>query len=87
MENKVEPKITIPTFQKYDLNSKYKELHLVTSVIFNNTEYYLYSNGKLYTKNESEQFIELDDTTEQGRKLIKEIMNMFKAGKTDIYMK
>lgn len=77
----------IPIYKNNNIDSLKKETYLVASVNYNNNEYYLYSNGKLYKNDENGKNVELDNSNEDDKRLIKEIMNMFKGGKTDIYMK
>ena len=79
MEEIKKPEIELPPKNEEDR-------YLVTSVISeeNNKEYFLYSDGNLYEKDNSGNFVILDNVAPESKKIIEKIMEKFKPGKTDI---
>lgn len=63
-----------------------QEKFLVTSVILeeNNKEYFLYSDGKLYEKDNEGNLVRVDNDTPESKKIVEKIMGNFKPGKTDV---
>lgn len=76
--------IKIP--EKEILSKNEEERYLVTSVISeeNNKEYFLYSDGNLYEKDNDGNLVILDNITPESKKIIEKIMDKFKPGKTDV---
>lgn len=76
--------IKIP--EKEILSKNEEERYLVTSVISeeNNKEYFLYSDGNLYEKDNDGNLVILDNITPESKKMIEKIMDKFKPGKTDV---
>ncbi len=61
------------------------EKYLVTSInVENDKEYFLYSDGNLYVKDNTGNLKRLDNVTPESKALIKKIMENFKPGKTDV---
>ncbi len=74
----------IPNLEMPPKNNQ--EKYLITSVVSEeNKEYFLYSDGKLYEKDDNGELRIVDNVTPESKELIKKIMENFKPGKTDIY--
>lgn len=63
-----------------------EEKYLVTSVVSeeNNREYFLYSDGNLYEKDNEGNLVKLDNVSPESKKIAEKIMQNFKSGKTDV---
>ncbi len=63
-----------------------EEKYLVTSVISeeNKKEYFLFSDGNLYEKDNEGNLVKLDNVSPESRKIVEKIMENFKPGKTDV---
>jgi hypothetical protein len=69
-------------------NSEINDKTLITIITSeNNKEYYLYSDGNLYERDNKGNLKQLDNITEESKNLIKKIMNKFSSGKTDVIRK
>lgn len=76
--------IKIPNLEMSTKNNQ--EKYLITSVVSEeNKEYFLYSDGKLYEKDDNGKLQMVDNVTSESKELIKKIMENLKPGKTDIY--
>lgn len=74
----------IPKLEMSQKNNQ--EKYLITSVVSeDNKEYFLYSDGNLYEKDDNGELRKLDNITPESKDLIKKIMQNFKSGKTDIF--
>ncbi len=76
--------IKVPPKEMQSKNSE--EKYLVTSVISeeNKKEYFLYSDGNLYEKDNEGNLVKLDNVSAESKKIAKKIMENFKPGKTDV---
>ena len=69
-------------------NSEINDKTLITIITSeNNKEYYLYSDGNLYERDNKGNLKQLDNITEESKNVIKKIMNKFSSGKTDVIRK
>lgn len=70
------------------VNLEKNDKRLITVITSeNDKEYYLYSDGKLYEKDNEGNLKQVDNITEESKKLINKIMNKFSPGKTDVIRK
>lgn len=67
-------------------NKSEDEKYLVTSVTSeeNSKEYFLYSDGNLYEKDNEGNLIRLDNISPESKKIAEKILQNFKPGKTDV---
>lgn len=67
-------------------NKSEDEKYLVTSVISeeNKKEYFLYSDGNLYEKDNEGNLVRLDNVSPESKKIAEKIMKNFRPGKTDV---
>lgn len=59
---------------------------LVTSIVSeeNNKEYFLYSDGNLYERDNNGKLIKVDNVAPESRKIVEKIMKNFEPGITDV---
>ena len=65
-------------------NANGETVSFITQIILESGKVYtLYSDGNLYEEVEGKGFVALDNLNDNNKKIISDIMNLLKPGKTD----
>ncbi len=76
------------SYETGEINKEIEEKKVITKITLENgKDYFLYSDGKIYEKDEEGNLVQLNNLNSESKKTIDKIMNKLRSTKFDVVRK